>query len=154
MNAETNYLMKPQKAIQRLKRSENLLTFLEKDLKNTDEVGGFISMNEKIEDIKIGSISGVSLELRDKESIIGIHTHPSSSKVEISDQDLRSTNYPNVEASIILCRDMFDTRWTGVCFTCEDMEIKSKLHFTVRCEGTTDGPARQRYVENPEFIID
>lgn len=154
IDAETNYLVKPQKAIQRLRKSANFVDFLEKDLKNTDEVGGIITEKGELKNIKVGSISGVSINLQDEESIIGIHTHPSSSKVEISDQDLKSTNYPNVEASIILCRDMFDTRWDGVCFTCKNMEIKDKLHFTVQCEGTTDGPARQRYVEDPVLKID
>lgn len=142
--------MDVEKSLEILRKSEDIMKFLETDMKNSGEIGAMMDYNGNIKNIKVGNATGVSVESSDN-TMIGIHTHPFLSGTKISDQDLKSTNYPNIEASIILSMEMFETEWNGVCFTCENMEIVDRRDFRIICEGSTSGPSEERYIEKPKF---
>lgn len=145
--------MEAKKIADLLKDSNDLMDLLELDLKNTGEVGGILNNKGQINNIKLGDSSSVSLKISENETSIGIHTHPPLSGVEISERDIKSTNYPNIDGGIILCQEMFDTEWNGVSFVCEGGEIVDRFHFSIVCQGSTDGPAEERHISNPEFHL-
>ena len=133
--------------------SDDVLEFLSKDLKGTDEVGCVMDSNGNLHSIVTGTATGVSIDIPETntDQFTGIHTHPSVSGTDISDKDIRSTNYPNINFSIILSQRMFETAWDGICFKCSNMEITECTRFVLECDGTTDGPAEDRYITNPKL---
>lgn len=139
--------------VERFFNSEDLMEFLQIDLRNVGEVAGAMDSKGHIRNINHGDASSVSLDLPNTGSVVGIHTHPSTGGVDISEQDIRSTNPPNIDASIILCQELFDTKWTGICFRCENMDIVESKKFKILCDGTTDGPAEERHISNPELVF-
>lgn len=146
-------MMKSKTVVENFCNSDDVLTFLGKDLRGTDEVGCVMDPNGNLHNIVTGTSSGVSIDIpeNDSEKFTGIHTHPSVSGTDISDKDVKSTNYPNINFSIILSQRMFETVWDGVCFKSENMEVTEKTEFVVECDGTTNGPPEDRYISDPKL---
>lgn len=140
-------------AIRAFGNSDRLIEFLETDICGTSEVGATMNKDGDINNIKLGKTDAVSMDIPSGQDIIGIHTHPSVSGVKISEGDMKSTNYPNIVCSIILCQEMFDTTWDGICFKCENMSVVEKNRFRVEAEGSTDGPKSQRYISDANIEI-
>jgi hypothetical protein len=146
--------MDVKRSIKQFSDADRLIEFLEKDLQNLSEVGAIMEENGTIRNIKVGQTSEVSMNLESNNDIVGIHTHPTVSGLERSEGDIKSTDYPNVKCSIILCQEMFEPVWNGVCFACENMEVTEEVKFKIEVDGVIDGPKKERYISSANVIIE
>lgn len=141
-------------AVELLKNCSHLVEFLEKDLKSRNEVGFCIGEEGTVFQFREGSDSNITFTLspyHDERRVV-IHTHPSIDfNVTPSDSDLALGERDEVCGMIILAQEMFEVEWNGKAFAFGEDGSTDMVSFRIVCDGSTDGPAEERWVENPRF---
>lgn len=144
-----------------LENCSKLTEILEKDLKSENEVGMPIGEYGTIYNLREGSRNQMNFTLppSDKdvdEKRIIVHTHPTidgiiTDGLSASKSDMDIGDHPAVCGMIILSRDMFDVCWDGKAVFFPENGTPKETTFRIECDGTTDGPKKDRWVENPTF---
>jgi hypothetical protein len=132
--------------------------FLLQDMQTTGEIGFVLGTCGRIhEPIKHGAHQTVTLNVHipfEDEHAVPVHTHPASQKPKPSALDIeRSATDERVAGFIVVSQEMFTTSWDGYAVLCgRNGETRDKVDFRIECEGSSDGPAEERYLSNPTFI--
>lgn len=145
-----------------LKNCSKLTELLEMDLKTDSEVGIAIGEYGTIYNIKEGNGNQITFALPpsdrpvDEQRVI-VHTHPSIDGVitdglSVSTSDEAVGDHPAVGGMIILSQDMFDVNWDGKALYFPEEGSPEQVTFRIEADGTTNGPKRDRWVENPRFV--
>lgn len=128
--------------------------FLERDLKSRSEVGFSIGEHGTVYEFREGSWDELTFWFPPEmdERRVVVHTHPSIDSgptLSASDQAIGETE--GICGLIVLSQEMFEVEWVGKAMHFGDSGETATTSFRVVCDGSTDGPARDRWVENPRF---
>jgi len=141
-----------------LENSNTLPRLLEADLKSRTEVGCILREGGEPAEIRTGTFDTMtfalppsSREVDDRRIIV--HTHPSiDSGPTPSQSDLEIGEHPAVCGMVAISQEMFDVTWDGVAVYFDEQGNASEpVSFQITCNGTTDGPAEERWIENPRI---
>lgn len=139
-----------------LESSDSLERLLEEDNKTTKEVGMILTASGNIRQFKTGKESEIGFYGvgSGREPVAVVHTHPTiDSGPTLSKSDIETRTWDEgVQSMVVLTRKMFDTEWDGVCLyfgsTTDTTHGYEKLEFEVVCDGTTEGPSEDRWIDN------
>jgi hypothetical protein len=154
----TKHMENSEDVISALQDCNKLEEFLERDLKSRNEIGFQIGEDGTAYHMKEGKWDEVTLPLPSGgESRIIVHSHPSidstSGSLTLSDSDMDVGDNQLVTGLITLSQHMFSVEWKGVAIYFSDDGYES-TEFTISCDGTTNGPARERWIADPTISID
>lgn len=147
--------------VRQLQSCNRLAEFLESDTKTTNEMAFLLGEHGSVYEFREGKHSEVTVILppSDKEvdeRRVLVHTHPSiDMNVTPSKNDMDIGNHPAVCGMVVLVQEMFDVKWDGkaVYFPEEEETEPEIVEFRIECDGTTDGPSEDRWVENPRILL-
>jgi proteasome lid subunit RPN8/RPN11 len=135
---------------------------LSEDNRTTNEVGFVLTASGEVRQFKTAKSSEIGFygAGTGSEPVALVHTHPTiDSGPTVSSTDLESRTWnKGVQSMVILTREMFETRWDGVCLyfgssTDSDADYE-EVRFEVVCEGTTEGSSEERWIDNPRIRKD
>lgn len=144
-----------------LQSSGSLERLLRKDNESMKEVGLILTASGEVRQFKTGEHSEVGFYSAGtgQEPVAVVHTHPRiDNGPTVSETDLEARTWNRgVQSMVVLSREMFDTRWDGVCLyfgpSTDESDDYEKLEFEVVCDGTTEGPSENRWIENTQIRI-
>lgn len=136
-------------------RLEDLLA---EDNKHTKEVGFILESDGTVRQFKTGKSNQIGFfgVQSDENPVCVVHTHPTiDDGPTLSEADLEVCEWGETVCGVVaLSQDMFTTTWDGVCAhinASDGVVDKEQQRFTVVCDGTTNGPASERWIANPEI---
>lgn len=144
-----------QDIVNALRTCGRLTEFLELDLKTTTEVGFSLGEHGTVYEFRTGRWDNITFAYSPdaEERRVIIHTHPTiDSQASFSQSDQAIGTQDAVCGMVVLSRDMFDVNWSGRAMYFGDDGDTDTTTFRIECDGSTDGPADERWVENPRFV--
>jgi hypothetical protein len=145
----------PTEILDTLKSCDTLEDLLAKDNKHTREVGFILESDSTTRQLKTGEHNEIGFYgvESDENPVCIVHTHPTiDNGPTLSEKDLSVNKWGETVCGIIaLSQDMLETRWEGICAYFNPDGSVDKEEFVIVCDGTTDGPAADRWIANPEI---
>jgi proteasome lid subunit RPN8/RPN11 len=142
--------------VQLLANSNYLERLLEEDNKTTKEVGMVLTANGEVRQFKTGEEFEIGFygAGTGQEPVAIVHTHPridTGPTTSQADVETRTWN-KGVQSMVVMTRRMFDTKWDGTCLyfgsSTDINDDYEELEFEVVCDGTTEGPSEDRWIDN------